>query len=174
MFCPAAEVGLVKQRLIDAGAIPAGAETLQILRIEAGLPEFGIDIDENRLAVEVNRTAQAISYAKGCYLGQETIVMARDRGQVNRLLMGVKVTSELERQRGYLAAGAKLFRANEEVGLITSSIFSPKLQAVIGLAYLRRGNWEPGTELVIEPTTDGRGAVVCSLPFLSEPDKTIP
>ena len=174
LFCPTAEVGAVKQRLIDAGATPAGAETYPILRIEAGLPEFGIDIDENRLAVEVNRTAQAISYTKGCYLGQETIVMARDRGQVNRLLMGIKVRSEPERQRGIVTPGTKLLRGSDEIGHVTSSVFSPKLQAVIALAYLRRGNWEPGTELVIDPTTDGRGAIVCSLPFVSEPDRTMP
>ena len=125
------------------------------------MPQYGIDIDEHRFAVEVNRTAQAISYAKGCYLGQETIVMARDRGQVNRLLMGVKVAEGAPR-----AAGAKLFRANEEVGQVTSSTFSPRLGQVIALAYLRRGSWGAGTEIVIDPATDGRTAMVSLLPFV--------
>ncbi len=165
-FCPAAGGAVMRERLLEAGAVPGDPTTYNILRIEAGLPEFGSDIDEDRLAMEVNRPS-AISYNKGCYLGQETIVMARDRGQVNRLLMGVKVPSEPERQRGALTPGAKLFRGNDEVGHVTSSVFSPRLQQVIALAYLRRGNWDAGTEVVVEPSTDGRAAVVSALPFVT-------
>lgn len=168
-FCPAAEVATLRDRLIGAGAVPASDETYRVLRLEAGLPEFGIDIDEDRLAMEVNRTAQAICYTKGCYLGQETIVMARDRGQVNRLLMGVKVAAG-ER----LAAGAKLFRGNDEVGQVSSSVFSPRLGQVIALAYLRRGNWEAGTELVVDPKIDGRTVVVAALPFSGGDVATLP
>jgi folate-binding protein YgfZ len=161
LFCPASATQGLKQRLIDAGAVPGDAEVYQTLRIEAGLPEYGIDIDENRLAMEAGRTAQAISYNKGCYLGQETIVMARDRGQVNRMLVGIRVA-----EGAPLPRGAKLFRGPNEVGEITSSIRSERLGWVIALAYVRRGSWDPGTELVIEPTTDGRKAVVCPLPFV--------
>ncbi|MSQ94466.1 MAG: aminomethyl transferase family protein [Gemmataceae bacterium] len=163
------EISTQRQRLIDAGAVLSGPSTYQILRIEAGLPEYGIDIDEDRLAMEVNRTAQAICYTKGCYLGQETIVMARDRGQVNRLLMGVKVASGEP-----LTPGTKLFRASEEVGHATSSVFSPRLGQVIAIAYLRRGSCEPGTELVVEPTRDGRTAVVEALPFCGGASLTLP
>ncbi len=152
----------LRQRILENGAVKGDPATYNVLRIEAGLPEYGIDIDENRLAMEVNRTAQAISYAKGCYLGQETIVMARDRGQVNRLLLGIRVA-----MGDPLTPGAKLFRANEEVGHVTSSVFSPRLNQVVALAYLRRGNWEPGVELTIEPSTDGRSMVVSALPFCS-------
>src|SRR5207253_1526486 len=96
---PSGETGFVRRfdslslpafDLICPKAVSPWPESLQIphanpqvhemLRIEAGLPEFGKDIDENRLVMEVNRTAQAISYTKGCFLGQEPIVMARDRG----------------------------------------------------------------------------------------------
>lgn len=148
------------------GAVLGGPLAYQILRIEAGLPEYGIDIDEDRLAMEVNRP-QAISYTKGCYLGQETIVMARDRGQVNRLLLGVKFSRDNGVDRLH-AKGTKLFRGKDEVGLITSSVFSPRLQMVIGLAYLRRGSWDAGTELALTPE-GAAGAVVCSLPFLPAP-----
>ena len=108
-FCPAAETDALKHRLIGAGAVAGDESAYEILRIEAGLPAYGSDLDESRLAMEAGRTAQAISYAKGCYLGQETIVMARDRGQINRQLMGVKVAQSarpgqrretLSRQRG--------------------------------------------------------------------------
>jgi tRNA-modifying protein YgfZ len=168
-FCPVTETAALKQRLIGAGAIAGDAVIYEILRIEAGLPAYGRDLDENRLAMEAGRTAQAISYAKGCYLGQETIVMARDRGQVNRQLMGIKVA-----QAPALAGGAKLYRGNEEVGEVTSSVFSPRLGQVIALVYLRRGNWDAGTELVINPNSDGRIGVVATLPFCAGPDMVAP
>jgi folate-binding protein YgfZ len=169
LFCPSADFASLRQRLVEGGAVPAGSATYQILRIEAGLPEYGIDIDENRLAMEVGRTAEAICYTKGCFLGQETIVMARDRGQVNRSLMGVKV-----RDGKPLAPGTKLFRADDEVGQVTSSVLSPRLGQVIALVYLRRGSWDAGTEVAIEPATDGRAAVVCALPFCSGAVNTLP
>lgn len=156
-------------RLVAAGAVVGDAATYKVLRIEAGLPEYGIDIDENRLAMEVNRNAQAISYTKGCFLGQETIVMARDRGQVNRLMMGLKTAGPEA-----IAAGAKLLRGNDEVGEVTSSVFSPRLNQVLALAYLRRGSWDAGTEVVIDPNSDGRTAVVSALPFLSGAVITLP
>ena len=83
----------VWQMLLRAGAKPAGKEAFDALRVEAGTPIWGADIDENTFAPEVGRNAQAICYTKGCYLGQEPIVMARDRGQVNRTLLGVKLPS---------------------------------------------------------------------------------
>jgi tRNA-modifying protein YgfZ len=147
------------QELTTAGATPAGLETLETLRVEAGMPRDGVDMDDNRFVVEVGRAAQAISYAKGCYLGQEPIVMARDRGHVNRMLLGVLLPG------GPVAHGAKLFRDGQDVGLITSSVFSPRLDTAIGLAYVRRGSQEPGTALEVE-TAAGRGAaVVSALPF---------
>jgi folate-binding protein YgfZ len=134
----------------------------EILRVEAGLPAFGCDIDDNRLVMEVGRAAQAISYTKGCFLGQEPIVMARDRGQVNRMLLGVVVAAGDE-----LPRGARLFLGEAEVGQVTSSVRSPRLGQVIALAYLKRGHQEPGLQLAVEPTTDGRAAAVAALPFLS-------
>src|SRR5439155_24178755 len=119
---------------------------------------YGMDIDENRFVVEVGR-AQAISYSKGCYLGQEPIVMARDRGHVNRTLLGIGVA-----QGDAPACGARLFHDGNEVGQITSSVVSPRF-GIIGLAYVKRGSQEPGTALVIEPETDGRQATVAALPF---------
>jgi folate-binding protein YgfZ len=152
----------VWQALRAAGARPAGRLTHDVLRIEAGLPEYGPDIDDERLAMEVGRTAQAISYAKGCYLGQETIVMARDRGQVNRQLAGVTLPSG-----SFLAPGTKLFQGADEVGHVTSAVFSPRLGRVAGLAYLRRAAQAPGTELLAEPTAAGRWVTVAALPLVS-------
>ena len=144
----------------DAGAVPAGMETRETLRIEAGVPEFGADFDGQRLGMEVGRTPQAISFSKGCYLGQETVVMARDRGHVNRALMGVQATDD-----GLLPEGARLVRGEEEAGQITSTTYSPSVKRAIGLAYLRRGSQEPGTELLVEPANEGRRVQVVALPF---------
>jgi glycine cleavage system aminomethyltransferase T len=98
---------------------------------------------------------------KGCYLGQESVVMARDRGQVNRTLMGVTTAAD-----GLLPAAGRLFKGDDEVGQVTSSTESPRLNQVIALAYLRRGSQETGLQLVVEPATDGRTVTVCALPFV--------
>ena len=145
--------------LTGNGAILAGPEVFNVLRIEAGMPVYGIDIDENRFVVEVGRIKQAISYTKGCYLGQEPIVMARDRGHVNRTLLGLRVRADET-----LPPGTKLTRDDKVVGEVTSSEISPRL-GTIGLAYIRRGNQEPGT--LLQWTTDSRvgTAVVESFPF---------
>jgi folate-binding protein YgfZ len=149
------------QVLTGGGAAPAGAQTWEVLRVEAGLPADGVDIDENRFVVEVGRGAQAISYTKGCYLGQEPIVMARDRGHVNRLLLGVKLSP------GPVPPGTKLLRDSQEVGRVTSSVFSPRLGTAVGLAYVRRGSQEPGTVLEIEAGAGPGEAVVSALPLVA-------
>lgn len=168
LFVPVAAAADLWKLLTAAGARPAGEQVYEVLRVEAGLPRFGSDIDEDRLAMEVGRP-QAISYTKGCYLGQETIVMARDRGQVNRQLLGITAATG-----PILAAGTKLLRGDAEVGHVTSSVFSPRLGQVVALAYLRRGNGTVGTELLIEPSAAGRWATVASLPFCPSPALALP
>src|SRR5260370_35673815 len=133
-------------------------ETLEIIGVEAGLPVYGIDSDENILAPEVGRPA--ISYAKGCYLGQETIVRIRDLGHVNRMLRGLKVVEGRESPRG-----SKVFRDSKEVGEVTSSVTSPRLGAVIALAYLHRSCQEPGMRVEVAMGTERLNAEVSSLPF---------
>ena len=118
-----------------------GNETFEILRIEAGVPLIGKDMDENRFVMEVGRTAQAVSFNKGCYLGQEPIVMARDRGHVNRFLVRIQLTGQ-----AVPAAGTKLLRDSVEVGEITSSALSPS-PGPIALAFVRRGHQDAGTEM---------------------------
>jgi folate-binding protein YgfZ len=127
-------------------AVPGSPETFETLRIEAGTPLFGPDIDENRFVMEVGRAARAVSYTKGCYLGQEPIVMARDRaGHVNRAFLGMKVLDG-----GPLTPGAKLFRDGQEVGVVTSSCHSPRLGVPVALGYLRWKHQEPGLRLESE------------------------
>ncbi len=159
LYYPAAVAPLVWDALLDAGARSAGLEAHELLRVEAGLPVFGKDIDEERFVVEVNRIPQSICYTKGCYLGQEPIVMARDRGHVNRKLMGIVV----DRQQT-LPAGTKLTANAADAGQMTSSIVSPRLGKALALAYVKRGHETPGTVLELEVAGVKQSANVVSLP----------
>lgn len=162
LVCPANQAAHLWQQLTERGAHPTGLKACEILRIEAGLPREGADIDENTFAPEVGRIAQTISYTKGCYLGQESIVMARDRGQVNRTLVGVRLSERL------VPKDSRLFVGDKEVGRITSSVVSPRLGLAIGLAYVRRGQQEPGTHLEVEVNGQRVPVEVIKLPLCLE------
>jgi folate-binding protein YgfZ len=158
IVCLANRAATVWQMLTRAGARAAGLEAFQMLRVEAGTPEYGADIDENTFAPEVGRIPQAICYTKGCYLGQEPIVMARDRGQVNRTLLGLKLPG------GVVPPGSLVFREGKEIGRVMSSAVSPRL-GPIALAYVRRGSQEAGTAIEAEVGGERRAGVVTGLPF---------
>lgn len=131
----------VRRMLVAAGAVVGTADTFEILRIEAGTPLFGKDIDDNRFVMEVGFAARAVSYSKGCYLGQEPIVMSRDRaGHVARVFVRLDVQGEPP------APGTKVFRDGAEVGVVTSSCHSPRFGPV-ALAYLKWKHHEPGTKV---------------------------
>jgi folate-binding protein YgfZ len=149
------------QALLDAQARPAGLEAYRTLRIEAGTPVYGPDIDETNLPQEVGRTEQAVSFTKGCYIGQETVARIRTYGHVNRSLVGLKLTAPSAAHHG-----AKLFRDGKEVGQVTSSVVSPRLNTAIALAYVRRGSEAPGA--VLEAVDEGvrQVAEVVALPFV--------
>jgi folate-binding protein YgfZ len=152
IVCRSELVDGVRGLLTAAGAVIGSPKTFETLRIEAGTPLFGPDIDENRFVMEVGWATRAVSYTKGCFLGQEPIVMARDRaGHVNRAFLGLRV---LDWQTP-LIAGTKLFQEGQEVGVATSSCLSPRLKAPIALGYLRWKHQEPGTRMEAE-TTGGR------------------
>lgn len=159
VLCTKAAAGFIGATLLVHGVQPASLQTYELLRIEAGLPVYGKDIDEDRFVVEVNRIPQTISYTKGCYLGQEPIVMARDRGHVNRKFMGITISGQEA-----LPAGTKLLRDGNEVGLVTSSVVSPRF-GPIALAYLRRGSDAPGTWLEAELGGSRLSVQVTALPF---------
>ena len=161
LLCPAKQAAEIWHLLLDSGARPAGEQAYEVLRVEAGTPVQGQDFDDNNLVMEVGRTKQAISYTKGCYLGQEPVVRARDLGHVNRSLLGLKLKGQ-----EIAARGTKLFSSGNEVGQVTSSVFSPRLESAIALAYIRRGNQESGTVLD-DAAAGGRPiAEVASLPFV--------
>ena len=129
-------------RLTAAGLRPAGHAAFEPLRIEAALPQYGVDITDDQLAQEVARIRQAISFTKGCYLGQEPIARIDALGHVNRELRG------LECESGPVpAAGTPVLAADTgaEIGQVTSAAFSDGRQAPVALGYLRRQYTKPGT-----------------------------
>jgi folate-binding protein YgfZ len=164
VICPAAQAEWYWNHCLGRGARPAGLDAEDVLRVEAGTPVYGRDIDETHLAPEVGRTAQAISYTKGCYLGQEPIVRVRDLGHVNRVLTGLRIEGDQP-----APTGARLWRDGKEAGQVTSSVFSPALGTAIALAYVRRGNTDPGTALEVETAGARRAATVASLPWHARP-----
>ena len=160
LVCRPERAELVQELLTAAGAVAGSSAAYETLRIEAGTPLDGVDFDENRFVVEIGRT-NAISYNKGCYLGQEPIVMARDRaGHVNRQLLAVI----LKDTGGPVPAGSKVWRGETEIGLTTSSTRSPRLGAASALAYLKRGHQEPGTAVEVETPDGKRAAEISGLP----------
>jgi folate-binding protein YgfZ len=128
-------------------------------RIEAGTPRYGIDMGEERLPIEAGIT-DAVSFIKGCYLGQEVIARATNLGHINRRLVGLWLDGDEPAARG-----AKLSAPSRpEAGMVTSSARSRRLGRAIALAYVHRTLWDPGT--VLSLAGDGRRAIVTSLPFL--------
>ncbi len=118
-------------RLEEAGAQAAAEEDARVVRIENGIPRYGEDIRENSLPQET-RQMQAISFTKGCYLGQEIVERIRAQGHVNKLLSRVELdTAEPP------APGTKLAADGAEVGEITSAVYSPEAGKTVALAYLR-------------------------------------
>jgi glycine cleavage system T protein len=138
------------------GMRPCGTEALETLRIEAGIPRYGADLDENTLPLEAG-LLNALSFTKGCYPGQEIVERARSRGHVNWKLAGLVVDAEAPP-----APGEKLALEGKHVGEVTSAGFCPSLGWILALAYLRREAAAPGTKLTL---ASGARAEVHELPF---------
>jgi tRNA-modifying protein YgfZ len=136
------DLAAVQKSLLLAGAVNCDAAAVDAARIEAGMPLFGTDITDENLPQEIGRDRQAISFTKGCYLGQETVARIDAMGHVNRLLVGVKFATA-----GIPAPGTELFAADKLVGKVTSAAWSPRLGGPLALALLRRAQSAPGSRL---------------------------
>jgi folate-binding protein YgfZ len=143
--------------LLKAGARPVGFEALEILRIEAGQPRFGIDIDESNVVSETGLD-DAVSFTKGCYIGQEIIARIKYRGHVAKKLSGLMLDgpAKIEREAKITSADGK------EIGRVTSATFSPHLGGTIALGYVKYDYLAPGTEVAV----DDLPAQVVELPFV--------
>jgi folate-binding protein YgfZ len=154
-------IGALKARLVDAGAVELDPETADVLRVEAGVPEFHRDMDEETIPLEAGIEQRAISQTKGCYVGQEVIirVLHRGHGRVARKLVGLTLDGNTVPARGSIVRSDQ-----KDVGEITSSVRSIALDRPIALAYLQRDFLAPGTHVSVQ----GSDAVVTPLPFLRD------
>ena len=160
LFVPIAALKDTAAGLLARGGRLCGWQALETARIEAGRPRFGADMDETNLAPEA-LDARAISYAKGCYIGQEVIARIRTYGQVAKSLRRLRLGGGGKEAP---ARGAKLFFGEKEVGSVTSAAWSPALQAVIALGYVRREASQEGTELEVRTAGGKIPARVADLP----------
>lgn len=150
LFVPLQALAAVADKLIAAakavGGRACGWRAFEIARIEAGVPRFGADMDETHLASECGIEARAISYQKGCYIGQEVLNRIHSIGHVNRELRPLRFAPGLLTPP---ASGAKLFHGDKEVGQLTSAVFSPRQKIVVALGYVRREANAPGAKLTV-------------------------
>jgi folate-binding protein YgfZ len=154
LLTPLAERSRVLAALVDAGAVEVSAEAVEILRVEAGIPRFGAEMDAGTMPAEAAIVEDAVSFTKGCYIGQETVARLHYKGKPNKHLRGLRLSAAA-------APGASLRLGEKEVGTLGGSVVSPAL-GPIGLAIVRR-EAEPGTEVTVGE--DGVTAEVVALPF---------
>jgi folate-binding protein YgfZ len=147
VLLPESGAAAFRAGLVAAGAMPLTTEDLEALRVLAGVPRFGADVDALRLPMEAALVATAVSFDKGCYLGQEVVARGTFRGQMQKGLVQLALPAAA-------AAGAKLCADGHEVGVVTSVAETP--EGRLGLGYLRRAHWREGARLTI----DGGEAVV--------------
>jgi folate-binding protein YgfZ len=155
LFVPRSALGGTWAALRAAGAVPCGFDIREAWRVEAGVPRFGADMDEETIPLEAGLES-AISYTKGCYLGQEVIARATYRGHLNWKLGGVALGTEP------LSPGTELKRDGKPAGKLTSVTRSVRAGEFIALARLRHEVLEPGTSL----NAGERTVRVHALPFI--------
>jgi folate-binding protein YgfZ len=184
LYVPAAAGGWLQDVLAGAGASMGDAEVWDVLRLEAGTPVFGRDMDEETIPLEAGLEDRAISFTKGCYVGQEIIVrvMHRGHGRVARRLVGLAPADPSDGgggtgARATDALDAAALRSGDplvtedgarDVGRITSAAWSPLLGHVIALGYVARQLAEPGT--ILRARHQGRDVrmVVREVPFVRD------
>src|SRR5256885_977840 len=153
------------KRLWTAGASmglqPFGMHALETLRVEAGLPKMGPDLNENIVPPEANLEGKSFSLSKGCYPGQEVVARMDTYGSVRRRLVGLVLEGNV-----VPPPGAKLFSGDREVGWITSAVRSPSLGKVIAFGFPLRDFTPPGTALTAEINSERKPATVHALPFV--------
>jgi len=161
LFVDAKASGDLCNSLTSAGAQVVSSETWETLRIEAGSARYGVDMDEANVVTETNLD-DAVSFAKGCYVGQEIIARIKYRGHVAKKLTGIVLEGVVALERG-----AKILADEEkEIGRVTSSTFSPILARTIALGYVKYDYLAPGTKVKIISAKQECPATVVELPFV--------
>ena len=144
----------VRGALLEAGAAETSEAAAEIVRVEHGRPRYGVDLDESTIPQEAGLNERAVSFTKGCYVGQETVARLYYKGKPNRHLRGLRLSELVE-------PGAELRLGERPVGRLGSSVLSPSF-GPIGLALMRR-EAEPDTTVAVGE--HGASALVSELPF---------
>ncbi len=157
LFMNSAISNSLRDALLAAGARRISDDINQTLRIEAGIPLYGIDMDETNVVTETNLD-ETVSFNKGCYVGQEIIVRIKHRGHVAKKLAGIIFDDETA-----IESGTKILATDsKEAGRVTSSTFSPRLGRTIALGYVKYDYLAPGTEVRVNEMP----AKISELPFV--------
>ena len=149
---PRDAVEALEGRLLSSGGVEGSVDSWHALRVEAGRPAFGVDMDDGTLPPEAGITDRAIDHAKGCYTGQEVIVRIRDRGHVNWELRRLDFGPEAAP-----APGTELTEPDSDraVARVRSVVYSPRVGGFLALAYVRRGVEDVHFEGRALPVPDG-------------------
>jgi folate-binding protein YgfZ len=146
VYVPGSDRDAIRAKLIDAGAVPVSDDVAEALRIEARWPLFGVDMTTDTIPLEAGIQDRAISFTKGCYVGQEVIVriMHRGHGRVARRLVSIVIAG------GEVPArGDKILLGDRTVGEITSATASPRAGGPLALGYVQREHAVAGTEVTV-------------------------
>ena len=154
LLCDAADTDSLRDGLLAAGAAPVSETTAETRRVERGRPRYGVDLDDSVIPQEADLNARAVSFTKGCYVGQETVARLFYRGKPNRQLRGLRLSAPV-------SPGAELRLGERVVGRVGSVVESPA-HGLLGLALVRR---EAPVGSPVTVGEDGASAVVLELPF---------
>jgi folate-binding protein YgfZ len=154
LLCEAGDTAALTQALADRGSEPVSESVADCLRIERGRPRYGVDLDDSVIPQEADLNQRAVSFTKGCYVGQETVARLFYRGKPNRQLRGLRLSAPAQ-------TGAEIMFADRVVGRLSSVADSPAL-GPIALALVRR-EAPPGSAATVG--ADETEAVVVELPF---------
>ena len=156
LLVPTTRITDLWQRLLDAGATPAGTDALDSLRIHAGLARWPQDGTDKTLIHELRLNEEICAFDKGCYVGQEVINRVDVRGAINKRLTGVRLKASVPH-------GSKVFVDGTAVGILTSVAGSS--EDSLGMGVLRKAAWEPGTVVSVHTGTSEVAGVVVTLPL---------
>jgi folate-binding protein YgfZ len=154
LLCDSSETEALAQALAQAGAVPVSETVVECLRVESGRPRYGVDLDETVIPQEAGLNERAVSFTKGCYVGQETVARLYYRGKPNRQLRGLRLSAPAR-------SGDQIEFASRTVGKLASTAESPAFGPV-ALALVRR-EAPPGSRVTVG--ADEIEAVVVELPF---------
>src|SRR5437763_12940069 len=130
LICDAGDTDPLASALRGRGAVPVDEAAAEVLRVEAGRPRYGVDVDDGVIPQEAGLNERAVSFTKGCYVGQETVARLHYKGKPNRHLRGLRLSAPV-------ATGTPLALGEREVGRVGSVVVSPRL-GPIALALVRR------------------------------------